>query len=43
MSKNVPYKALSGFANKGTEKINLESSAGRMIAYIIVWRFGKSR
>lgn len=33
LKKNVPYKALSGFANKGTEKINLESSAGRMIAY----------
>ena len=33
LTKNAPYKALSGFANKGTEKINLESSAGRMIAY----------
>lgn len=33
LTKNVPYKALSGFANKGTEKINLDSSAGRMIAY----------
>ena len=33
LTKNVPYKALSGFANKGTEKINLESSAGRMRAY----------
>lgn len=33
LTKNVPYKTLSGFANKGTEKINLESSAGRMIAY----------
>lgn len=33
LTKNVPYKALSGFANKGSEKINLESSAGRMIAY----------
>lgn len=33
LTKNVPYKVLSGFANKGTEKINLESSAGRMIAY----------
>lgn len=33
LTKNVPYKALSGFANKGTEKINLESSVGRMIAY----------
>ena len=33
LTKNVPYKALSGFANKGTEKIDLNSSAGRMIAY----------
>lgn len=33
LTKNVPHKALSGFANKGTEKINLNSSAGRMIAY----------
>lgn len=33
LTKNVPYKALSGFANKGTEKISLDSSAGRMIAY----------
>ena len=33
LAKNVPYKALSGFANKGTEKIDLNSSAGRMIAY----------
>lgn len=33
LTKNVPYKALSGFANKGMEKINLESSTGRMIAY----------
>lgn len=33
LTKNVPYKALSGFANRGTEKIDLESSAGRMIAY----------
>ena len=31
--KNVPYKALSGFANRGVEKINLESSAGRMMEY----------
>ena len=33
LTKNVPYKALSGFANKRTEKIDLNSSAGRMIAY----------
>jgi len=33
LTKNVPYKALSGFANKGTEKIDLNSSVGRMIAY----------
>ena len=33
LTKNVPYKALSGFANKGTEKIDLNSSTGRMIAY----------
>ena len=33
LTKYVPHKALSGFANKGTEKINLNSSAGRMIAY----------
>lgn len=33
LTKNVPIKALSGFANKGDEKISLDSSAGRMIAY----------
>ena len=33
LTKNVPYKSLSGFANRGTEKINLDSSAGRMMAY----------
>lgn len=33
LTKNVPYKALSGFANRGVEKINLESSAGRMMEY----------
>ena len=33
LTKNVPYKALSGFANKGTEKIDLNSSAGRLIDY----------
>ena len=33
LTHNVPYKALSGFANKTGEKISLDSSAGRMIAY----------
>ena len=33
LTKNVPHKALSGFANKGTEKIDLNSSAGRLIDY----------
>ncbi len=33
LTKNVPIKALSGFANKGADKISLDSSAGRMIAY----------
>ena len=33
LTKNVPYKALSGFANRGLEKIDLNSSAGRMMAY----------
>lgn len=33
LTKNVPYKALSGFANRGVEKIDLNSSAGRMMAY----------
>lgn len=33
LTKNVPYKALSGFANKGNEKISLDSSAGRIMAY----------
>lgn len=33
LTKNVPIKALSGFANKGEERIDLNSSAGRMIAY----------
>lgn len=33
LTKNVPYKALSGFANRGSEKINLDSSAGRLRAY----------
>ncbi len=33
LTKNVPYKALSGFANRCFEYIDLNSSAGRMIAY----------
>lgn len=33
LTKNVPYKALSGFANRGKEKIDLNSSAGRMMTY----------
>lgn len=33
LTLNVPYKALSGFANKTGEKISLDSSAGRMMAY----------
>lgn len=33
LTLNVPYKSLSGFANRGIEKINLNSSAGRMMAY----------
>ena len=33
LTLNVPYKALSGFANKTGERISLDSSAGRMIAY----------
>ena len=33
LTNNVPYKALSGFANRGEERISLDSSAGRMIAY----------
>lgn len=33
LTKNVPIKALSGFANKGEDKISLDSSARRMIAY----------
>lgn len=33
LTHHVPYKALSGFANRTGEKINLDSSAGRMIAY----------
>ena len=33
LTYNVPYKALSGFANKKGKKISLDSSAGQMIAY----------
>ena len=33
LTNNVPYKALSGFANRGEERISLDSSAGRMMAY----------
>ena len=33
LTNNVPYKALSGFANKTGERISLDSSAGRMMAY----------
>lgn len=33
LTKNVPYKALSGFANRGAESINLNSSAGIMMEY----------
>ena len=33
LTNNVPYKALSGFANKTDERISLDSSAGRMMAY----------
>lgn len=33
LTKNVPIKALSGFANIGADKISLNSSAGRMMEY----------
>lgn len=33
LTQNVPYKALSGFANKGEDRISLDSSAGRLRAY----------
>lgn len=33
LTLNVPYKALSGFANKSGERISLDSSAGRMMLY----------
>ncbi|MBO5088709.1 MAG: HNH endonuclease [Lachnospiraceae bacterium] len=33
LTHNVPYKALSGFANKTGERISLDSNAGRMMEY----------
>ncbi len=33
LTNNVPYKALSGFANRSEEHIDLNSSAGRMMVY----------
>ena len=33
LTQNVPYKALSGFANRGEERIDLNSSAGVMMSY----------
>ncbi|MDF2544851.1 MAG: hypothetical protein K0S47_4569, partial [Herbinix sp.] len=33
LTKKVPYKALSGFANRSSKRIDLNSSAGRMMAY----------
>lgn len=33
LTKNVPIKALSGFANVGNHKISLDSSMGRMMEY----------
>lgn len=33
LTHNVPYKALSGFANKTGEQVDLNSSAGAMMAY----------
>lgn len=33
LTHNVPFKALSGFANQGETKIDLNSSAGRMMEY----------
>ncbi len=33
LTLNVPIKALSGFANRGSDQISLDSSAGRMMAY----------
>lgn len=33
LTKNVPIKALSGFANTGEKQVSLDGSAGRMRAY----------
>lgn len=33
LTQKVPYKALSGFANRSSEYIDLDSSAGKMRAY----------
>ncbi len=33
LTLNVPYKALSAFANKTSERVSLDSSPGRMMAY----------
>lgn len=33
LTQKVPHKALSGFANRGSERIDLDSSAGKMRAY----------
>ncbi len=33
LTQYVPYRALSGFANRGKEKISLDSSAGQMMSY----------
>ena len=33
LTQNVPYKALSGFANRGEKRIDLNSSAGVMMSY----------
>ena len=33
LTLNVPYKALSGFANRGRERINVSDSAGALIEY----------
>ena len=33
LNQDVPYKALAGVANKGSQRIDLNSSAGRMMAY----------
>lgn len=33
LTRNVPYKALSGFVEPGPQSINLNSSAGRMVEY----------